>query len=181
MQFRVVPSTGADTSTDPAQLSLPAADDLGPADNIRKLSLNELESDTVRVTVGTDGSITEDENGEPFGPTAALLGTLNSDGTGNPMRWAADISEMPFLGDTEVWEIHKFTADAHPIHLHLVQFQIVNREDAQGQVRGPDPGEAGYKDTVISYPGEIPASRRNSTSPDCLYGTAISWSMRTTR
>ena len=155
MQFRVVPSTGADTSMDPAQLSLPAADDLGPADNIRKLSLNELESETVRVTVGDDGTITEDEDGQPFGPTAALLGTLNADGTGNPMRWAADISEMPFLGDTEIWEIHNFTADAHPIHLHLVQFQVVNREDAQGHVRGPDAGETGYKDTVIAYPGEI--------------------------
>jgi FtsP/CotA-like multicopper oxidase with cupredoxin domain len=37
-------------------------------------------------------------------------------------------SELPQEGSTEVWEIVNLTADAHPIHLHLVQFQIVNRQ-----------------------------------------------------
>jgi FtsP/CotA-like multicopper oxidase with cupredoxin domain len=38
-------------------------------------------------------------------------------------------SEMPLEGDTEVWEIINLTADAHPIHLHLVQFQVLDRQD----------------------------------------------------
>jgi spore coat protein A len=38
-------------------------------------------------------------------------------------------SETPAEGTTEVWEIANLTADAHPIHLHLVQFQILNRQD----------------------------------------------------
>jgi FtsP/CotA-like multicopper oxidase with cupredoxin domain len=37
-------------------------------------------------------------------------------------------SEVPVEGDTEVWEIVNLTADAHPMHLHLVQFQILNRQ-----------------------------------------------------
>jgi spore coat protein A len=37
-------------------------------------------------------------------------------------------SELPNEGETELWEIVNLTADAHPIHLHLVQFQIMNRE-----------------------------------------------------
>jgi spore coat protein A len=37
-------------------------------------------------------------------------------------------SERPVEGQTELWEIINLTADAHPIHLHLVQFQLVNRE-----------------------------------------------------
>jgi spore coat protein A len=37
-------------------------------------------------------------------------------------------SELPQEGDTEVWEIVNTTVDAHPMHLHLVQFQIVNRQ-----------------------------------------------------
>ena len=37
-------------------------------------------------------------------------------------------SELPKEGDTEVWEIVNLTADAHPIHLHLVQFQLMNRQ-----------------------------------------------------
>ena len=38
------------------------------------------------------------------------------------------ISEQPREGDTEVWEIVNLTADAHPIHLHLVQFQLMTRQ-----------------------------------------------------
>ncbi len=38
------------------------------------------------------------------------------------------ITENPALGATEIWEIHNFTADAHPIHIHEVQFQVVNRQ-----------------------------------------------------
>ena len=37
----------------------------------------------------------------------------------------------------------------------LVRFAVVNREDADGNIRPPEPWETGYKDTVISYPGEI--------------------------
>ncbi len=37
-------------------------------------------------------------------------------------------SELPKEGDTELWEIINITADAHPIHLHLVQFQLMNRQ-----------------------------------------------------
>jgi FtsP/CotA-like multicopper oxidase with cupredoxin domain len=111
----------------------------------------------------------------PFGPTEALLGTVANDGTGIPLKWTdttgastpvpvtmadgvtvkmINVTENPTVGDTEVWEIHNFTMDAHPIHLHLVRFEVVNREGAGG-VRSPEPWESGYKDTVIAYPDEI--------------------------
>ena len=38
-------------------------------------------------------------------------------------------SERPKEGEREIWEIVNLTADAHPIHLHLVQFQLMNRQD----------------------------------------------------
>jgi FtsP/CotA-like multicopper oxidase with cupredoxin domain len=118
------------------------------------------------------------------------------DGYGN---W---LSELPKVGSTEVWEIINLTMDAHPIHLHLVQFQLLNRQafDAmtytmdwgadfpggaiipaygppldyftpnadgalggnravtpylQGPVMLPDPNEAGWKDTIKMYPGQV--------------------------
>ena len=37
-------------------------------------------------------------------------------------------SELPKEGTTEVWEVINMTADAHPIHLHLVQFQLLSRQ-----------------------------------------------------
>jgi len=38
-------------------------------------------------------------------------------------------SEIPNEGDTEIWEIVNLTADAHPIHTHLVTFQLLNRQN----------------------------------------------------
>jgi FtsP/CotA-like multicopper oxidase with cupredoxin domain len=57
--------------------------------------------------------------------------------------------------------MYNFTEDAHPIHIHEVQFEVVNREvfdpeeDATGTVRMPEAWETGTKDTVIAYPDEI--------------------------
>jgi FtsP/CotA-like multicopper oxidase with cupredoxin domain len=42
--------------------------------------------------------------------------------------WSAPISEQPELGTTEDWIIVNPTMDPHPIHLHLIQFQLVQRE-----------------------------------------------------
>jgi spore coat protein A len=38
-------------------------------------------------------------------------------------------SEIPDEGTTEVWEIINLTADAHPIHTHLTQFQLISRQN----------------------------------------------------
>jgi len=157
MQFRVVARKGGpDKTTEAQDLVLPPIKRLGYAWNTRKISLNEEESSTVYVSEDPDGNIVFDPNGEPFGPVAALLGTLDANGEGVPLLWHDLITENPDVGSTEIWEIHNFTADAHPIHIHLVQFEVVNREIADtGVVRGPESWETGFKDTVISYPGEI--------------------------
>ena len=55
-----------------------------------------------------------------------------------------------------MWEIYNFTADAHPIHIHEITFEVVNRQPiGDGAPQPPDSGERGHKDTVIAYPGEI--------------------------
>jgi FtsP/CotA-like multicopper oxidase with cupredoxin domain len=156
MKFKVKAATSPDTTTPPMDLVLPAAPPLGPPDATRAVSLNEEESASVRVSEDGDGNIVlACPDGEVFGPTAALLGTVNPDGTGNPLLWSDLITENPALGATETWEIHNFTEDAHPIHVHLVKFEVVDREDADGTVRSPESWEAGFKDTVIAYPDEI--------------------------
>lgn len=58
----------------------------------------------------------------PKGPVEVLL---------NGQKWSAPISELPMVGSTEEWEIVNLTADTHPIHLHLVQFQLVSRQSFQ--------------------------------------------------
>ena len=140
MKFVVVPLASKDHSQDPARLTLPAFKPLGPASNTRQVSLNEEPSKFP----GFDG------------PVEAELGTL--DGAGDPVHlgWGKAITENPALGSIEIWEIHNFTEDAHPIHIHEVQFQVVDRQPFDdGDARSPESWETGFKDSVIAYPGEI--------------------------
>ncbi|MFZ2196591.1 MAG: multicopper oxidase domain-containing protein, partial [Thermodesulfovibrionales bacterium] len=124
--------------------------------------------------------------GEPFGPKAALLGLVQNPGpgaTGVALKWndesgvsqpvdfkmangsvrQALVTENPTVGDIEEWNIYNFTEDAHPIHLHLVRFQVVSRGAIADYPitpgTGVEPWETGYKDTVVSYPGEITTVR----------------------
>lgn len=71
-----------------------------------------------------------------------------------------------FNGTTEVWEIYNTTGDVHPMHFHLSDVQIVNRQmfdlstfpgtiNFTGSVIPPDPNEVGYKETVRMYPGTV--------------------------
>lgn len=41
------------------------------------------------------------------------------------MTWHEPTTEQIALGDTEVWEIYNATGDAHPVHIHLVNFQVL--------------------------------------------------------
>jgi spore coat protein A len=165
MQFRVTAARSRDTSTPPAELTLPGIPRLAESTVTRRVSINEAESETVFVGSPPGRGrrahqpanlkvACDDPAAVPFGPTHAMLGRVASDGTGEPLSWMHAVTENPVPGDTEVWEIHNFTEDAHPIHVHLVQFEIVERENTLGR-RGPEPWETGTKDTVIAYPGEV--------------------------
>jgi spore coat protein A len=56
---------------------------------------------------------------------------------------------------TEIWELWNFTEDAHPSHLHQVQFQVIDRQPFDGTARPPELSEFGDKDTVLAFPAEI--------------------------
>ena len=140
MKFVIAPLASRDLSRPPESLTLPAFRRLGAASKTRQVPLNEDSSSFP----GFDG------------PVAARLGTLDAEGSPVPLGWDDPITENPALNSVEVWEIHNFTEDAHPIHIHEVQFQVVNRESIEdGGVRGPEPSERGFKDTVIAYPEEV--------------------------
>ena len=66
------------------------------------------------------------------------------------------------LGAVEEWKIYNFTEDAHPVHLHLVRFEVVSRMLLDGTASpnaSQQPWERGRKDVVIAYPGEITTVR----------------------
>jgi len=124
----------------------------------------------------------------PMAPVAALLGIVDKTNPamplGIPLKWTdttgtstpvdvtlengsiipVNVTENPTAGNIEDWNIYNFTVDAHPIHLHLVRFQVMNRAPIPGVIPAPLPfpqqaWEKGFKDTVIAYPGEITTVR----------------------
>jgi FtsP/CotA-like multicopper oxidase with cupredoxin domain len=153
MQFWVGAARGADPTTPPRFLVLPPITALVGGTS-RPLAL--LEEMSTHPTF-------------PDVPVETLLGTVEG-GVAVKRMWMDPVTENPSVGATEVWEFYNFTVDAHPMHVHEVAFQVVNRErlvldpatkeplqpvQLSGVVRPPEPWERGFKDTVIAYPGEV--------------------------
>ena len=166
MQFRVVPPTAPDPTTPPEHLILPALASQPPSTVTRRLALLEELS-----TFFDDA------------PAETLLGTVAGDptvapGTWTKRMWEDAVTENPAPGATETWELYNATADAHPIHIHEIAFQVLDRqaivvdEDAQTvQVAAgsvpipPQPWETGFKDTVIAYPAQVTRVRARFDTP----------------
>lgn len=86
---------------------------------------------------------------------------INSKGYDDP------VTEVVQLGTTEIWRFINTTDDAHPMHVHLVQFQILQRQgfnpaallkgtlELVGIPRPPAANEAGWKDTAIVNPRDV--------------------------
>jgi spore coat protein A len=159
LQFRVVPSLAADPTTPPQFLTLPPLEPMPAASVTRKLALME------------EMSMYFDDT-----PAEALLGTVSEGGGLTPLMWMDPVTENPAVGAVEIWELYNATEDAHPIHVHEVKFQLVNRQpitvdesartvNVNGPVREPEPWETGFKDTMISYPGEVTRIRAQFVIP----------------
>jgi len=86
----------------------------------------------------------------------------------NGTRWHQPVTERPELDSVEIWSFANTTTDIHPIHLHLVRFQVLDRQsfDADeyllsgklnyvGVRTAPPAVERGWKDTVQTYPETV--------------------------
>ncbi|GAA0611902.1 outer spore coat copper-dependent laccase CotA [Virgibacillus siamensis] len=101
-----------------------------------------------------------------------LIGT--SDKLGRPLllldnkKWMDPVTETPELGATEIWSLINCTNFTHPIHIHLIQFQIIDRQPFDldrynrdgsiiftGSAKSPNPNEKSWKDTVAAPTGQI--------------------------
>jgi FtsP/CotA-like multicopper oxidase with cupredoxin domain len=165
MEFRVVPAVAPDPTTPPQYLVLPAITPLPPETATRPLALLE--------------------EGSAFfadAPAEALLGTVSGNpntgtGTWTAKKWEDPVTENPAVGATEVWEFYNATADAHPIHIHEIVFEVVNRQAISvdegeqtvqvvpGTITPAEPWETGFKDTVIAYPGEVTRVKARFNTP----------------
>ena len=231
LEFRVGPSTlaGADASYNPAhggalrpplrRLVNPAAGTLVVVPSkTRQLTLNDM--------MGAGGMEMVElllNNTKMSGERADGMGRI--DFTPVTVGGVTEyVSELPTEGETEVWEIVNLTADAHPIHTHLTQVQLMNRQKfhrnryskayegafpggtsmfgdgppltyapsvasglkyggnpniqpyLHGPVHPPEANEAGWKDTVIAYPGQVTRIAVRYAPTDTAAGLARNYS-----
>ena len=169
---------------------------------VRQLTLNEV--------IGAGGPLELVINNSKLNESNILPGCTTP---------ACRETELPQVGDTEIWEIINITADAHPMHTHLTSFQVIDRQvvdvaawsltydqalfnngvlpghgppfqynirNADGAIGGNPPlaaaaaligapiaplfSEMGWKDTVISYPGEVTRIAVRWTPTDIAVG-----------
>ena len=129
------------------------------------------------------------ELAEMLDPLTLLPTMLMLEGKG----WHEDVTLTPTLGSTELWRFVNTTADTHPMHVHLVQFQVVSRQTFDTRVyastgsvklngvpKRPPPQEQGWKDTVQVDPGEVVTITGPSTGSAATRSTATSSSTRRT-
>ncbi|WP_258574855.1 multicopper oxidase family protein [Streptomyces shenzhenensis] len=106
------------------------------------------------------------EKTDEFGRPRPMLGTVER----GALAWTDPTTEDPAPNTAEIWEVFNTTPDTHPIHLHLVRFQVLDRapftadQDPRtgaltnirvGRAQPPGPAEQGPKDTVQMAPGQV--------------------------
>ena len=125
------------------------------------LNLQDLdEQGNLRGSQVLGASVNYSPEFDASGPNLPLLRRLAELGGGKLLD---PVTENPDPGATEVWELYNATADAHPMHIHEVLFQVMNRQPFDPltgkpvgrRTTAPPAGESGMKDTVIAYPGQI--------------------------
>ncbi|WP_444914914.1 multicopper oxidase family protein [Microbulbifer sp. TRSA007] len=116
---------------------------------------------------------------DPYGRNLLMLGPVKE----GSLFFEDPTTEIIQHNAVEIWEIYNPTVSAHPIHIHLVEFQVLDRqpfkgkliakqqkfmhtdkifqgarleiESLQGKPLPPQPEESGPKDTVIALPGQV--------------------------
>jgi len=140
MQFRVGAVKTDDTSVVPARLRTIERIPESQAIRTREMTLNQFDSD--------------------YGDAMVML--LNR------KHWAEPVTETVKLDTTEIWSLINLTEDTHPIHLHMVRFQILDRQNFStydyladtklrftGPVMRPAAHEMGWKDIVQCPAGTV--------------------------
>lgn len=125
MEIRIVEPTGVDDSNLPMQLS--SFDRYAAEDAVRTRTL------------------TLDRTFDQYGRLEFLL-----DGK----KWTDPNTETVTQGELEIWEFVNNTGMAHPMHLHMEAFQVLDRKDRNGNDMSLADYELGFEDTVTVGPRE---------------------------
>jgi spore coat protein A len=153
------PLKGVDRTTPPASLSLPALAAL-PAPSVTRV---QHLSETLDPVTGAPVHLNVED--------APYL---------NKHTHLPEVTTKPRSGATEDWLLVNTTADTHPMHLHLVTFEVIDRRPFDVAAYDPTtraitytgppvpaaPNENGRKDTVQAHPGQVTRIRARFDLPD---------------
>ena len=150
----------------------------------------------MKFTISSNNNATSDQTLAPIPATLSEAETLTTtrnatqwrrnfmfemdDSHNNPvgsllsnLTWNDPVTETPRQGATEVWEFINLTPDAHPMHIHLVQFHLLNQQElnltlwrqgacnsstSQCFLAPPSPAlphQVGPKDTILALPNRV--------------------------
>ncbi len=181
MQFRVTkPLTSPDNSFNPAA---PGAT-LRTGDNaiVRLVTPEGTLEPGVVPNLTRSLVLIEQEDPYSTAPVVVLLNNTSYDGL-NPYnnepvpdsrpfnKRSVYVTEMPQVGSTEIWEIINMTPDAHPIHFHLIQVQLLNRQPYYvGNIVPPFTCTGSYRDLYETLWNSYP-----NTPPNLPPGTVYSY------
>ncbi|WP_137290392.1 multicopper oxidase family protein [Natronorubrum halophilum] len=114
-------------------------------------------------SVDTERYLTLVPGVDDYGRKLHLLGTEESQ---SGLRLDDPVTEEPTLGDTEIWSFANLTSMSHPMHIHLVHFQVLGRQPVSDYdpaeddieldaLEPPKPYELGWNDVVAVHPAEV--------------------------
>ncbi len=179
LQFRVngiaastlsLPNPNYAFTMDPPMALVPTQDyNPGDIPNSAKFMINGV---LTTVPIANVRSLTLNEDFDSYGRLLQTMGTTTSLSQNNQgantygLGYMASATEVCANRTAEVWLIYNLSADVHPIHLHLVNFQVLWRAKFDAVTpnfnsitspRFPDANELGWKETVRMNPGEVTA------------------------
>jgi spore coat protein A len=153
------PLQGTDDTTPADELQLPALPPLPEPTVTRVQHLSET------IDIFTDAPIQLNVEDAPYLDDVTHL---------------PDVTTRPAVDSVEDWLLVNTTADTHPIHLHLVTFEVIDRRPFDVDAYDPatqtiiytgppvpaHPNENGRKDTVQAHPGQVTRIRARFELPD---------------
>jgi FtsP/CotA-like multicopper oxidase with cupredoxin domain len=159
MAFDVEDIANIEDPFDPANINGAYVPTVTPATRTRKVALFEGKDEFGRLQplLGTAEPATDWNNLPiywPDKPEYASVGLLPTQQMEGSIAWHSPTTENPAFNSTEEWEIWNVTGDAHPVHLHLVHFDIIGRKEiVWDTATGDGEGEFGRVADPTGMPG----------------------------
>jgi len=113
---------------------------------------------------------------DPFGRLQQFIG----DAAVNTVSYLDSPTDVVNEDEIQEWQVYNTTGDTHPMHIHLVNFEVVSRAQWEfnpdgtpvipltplaSTMKGPDPNEMGWKEVVRMNPGEVTTLRMKFSFP----------------